>query len=243
MAEMPPYTIQHVDKSDSLYPGAEICDPQCKWTCGPQKECDEVCEPVCLPPQCKLLCHSLVKTCETRCGAPSCAVVCPTASCKNGDCPKCRTICGPPACTTQCGEDCQGICSDPQCTWKCHPGTCPKPTCKLTCSGIKSCATKFPPARMNKVPLMPGQEVINEGKASLNMAKAMDPGQAPPLWITTSSTPKAHLFMRRHRTTTVPPVPDGPVRRLKNEWNYEDVNRNMRHEGENLPSEVWPFRR
>lgn len=117
----------------------EECHPKCWWSCG-NADCDEVCDPVCAPPQCETACANLnLATCTQQCDPPKCAIVCPTQHCAHGGCPDCKTVCAPPKCTTNCAEQCESKCSDPQCTWKCNPGKCEKPRCTLTCGGAKAC--------------------------------------------------------------------------------------------------------
>lgn len=119
-------------------PGGD-CHPKCWWNCG-TADCDEVCDPVCAPPQCETACGAInMASCRQVCQPPKCAIVCPTSHCSHGGCPGCKTVCAPPKCTTECAEQCESKCSDPQCTWKCNPGKCEKPRCTLTCGGAKAC--------------------------------------------------------------------------------------------------------
>merc|ERR1719440_1982256 len=154
-AQMPPY-IPSPKKNKK-------CNPICHYTCG-KSECDQNCEPVCLPPQCETLCTKSEDKCETRCNKPKCAVICPLdhECTMDHGCPKakCRTICAPPVCTTSCSDSCHSVCSQPQCNWKCKPGNCPKPECKMECPGLGKCKWAFPHANSTKVPIMPGMKTV-----------------------------------------------------------------------------------
>jgi len=177
LAQMPPYIpTKGIDKM----PGDPVCNPKCGYTCG-KSECDQTCEPICLPPQCETLCMKSEDKCETRCNKPKCAVICPASAqdCPNGDCPKCRTICAPPACTTSCSGSCHSVCTQPQCNWKCDRGKCPKPECKMSCSGFDKCHDHFPKVGA-KVPIMPGMDIKAEDKASMDPAVLTEPVVAPP---------------------------------------------------------------
>merc|ERR1719222_804142 len=129
--------ILEAQKQGNPQSGGE-CHPKCWWNCG-SADRDEVCDPVCAPPQCETACSPLqAGSCRQVCDPPKCAIVCP-GPCAHGGCPNCKTICAPPKCTTQCAEQCESKGSDPQCTWKCNPGQCEKPRCSLTCGGAKMC--------------------------------------------------------------------------------------------------------
>jgi len=217
MAQMPlyPNTSQkrHV-------PGSPICEPRCFYTCG-HSECDQSCEPVCLPPKCETLCTKSADKCETRCAKPKCAVVCPAgADCEGGYCPKCRSICAPPACTTSCSDSCHSVCAQPQCTWKCRLGNCPKPECKLKCDGLSPCRD-FPQRNLTKLPRMNGMDIKSMGRASLDPTVLAVPPVPPPEGerIMPTSQPQSTLNMDvapEFKTIS-------PVKALKMEWEGSDM--------------------
>lgn len=220
MAQMPTY----LDDRAIGPPGDPFCDPRCQYHCGP-KECDEVCEAACVPPQCETVCAKSADKCENRCGPPRCAVICPNSDCADGICPKCRTLCSPPLCTTQCSDSCQSVCTPPTCSWKCHPGKCPRPACKLECTGIKRCRQPFPPASESReqILMIPGRDVASEGVASLNPASLAD--AANPM---TTTFPE-HNVMPTHVPVSSQnawePLEIGPVRALKMKWMADDQRR------------------
>jgi len=221
LAQMPPYIPSPAH--DHL-PGDPVCNPRCGYACG-TSECDQTCVPLCLPPQCETLCMKSEDKCNTRCNKPKCAVICPAAAepCPNGDCPKCRTICAPPACTTSCSGSCHSVCTQPQCTWKCKLGDCPKPDCKMTCSGFAECKDHFPNTNLTKVPIMPGMTIKAEDKASMDPATLMEPVKAPP-----PEGPKVVPQMHKESSLGYNEVPvarttPGPLRRLKMKWQAEDL--------------------
>lgn len=164
---------------------SEVCAPRCGWECA-SKECNQVCEPSCAPPECKIMCGRDVSLCETRCGPPQCAVICPPTDCPSGGagCGKCRTVCSPPVCTTNCGDNCQSVCEKPRCSWACHEGACPKPACKLNCTGFEPCKRTFQYANSSVPDPYPGEEVeaVTEGVASLDVAVLAAPATPPPHW-------------------------------------------------------------
>mmetsp|Transcript_35287 Transcript_35287/g.64557 ORF Transcript_35287/g.64557 Transcript_35287/m.64557 type:complete len:428 (+) Transcript_35287:71-1354(+) len=182
MEEMPPYAANTTGFADR-----PPCEPKCSWHCGPQKECDEVCEPICAPPKCELACRKSADHCETRCEPPRCAVLCPTSQCTSaGECAKCRTVCGEPKCTTVCSDDCTSMCAKPSCTWKCHPGKCPEPQCKMQCEDEGQACTVDMRSGNGELPPPLGLHVAAEGYASLDPRVLMQPGQAPPVWDVTA---------------------------------------------------------
>lgn len=223
MAQMPPYIpSKHVDH----IPGDPVCNPRCGYSCG-HSECDQACEPVCLPPQCETLCMKSEDKCNTRCNKPKCAVICPASAepCPNGDCPKCRTICAPPACTTSCSGSCHSVCTQPQCNWKCKAGNCPKPECKMTCSGFDKCHDKFPNTNLTKVPIMPGMDIKAEDRASMDPTVLTQPVVAPPLpgpetMKQTAGTKDSSLGYNKLPGARTTP---GPVAKLKIQWKAEDL--------------------
>jgi len=228
LAQMPAYkSSSQVDHM----PGDSVCNPKCGYTCG-KKECDQTCEPLCLPPQCETLCMKSEDTCTTRCNKPKCAVICPSSvePCPNGDCPKCRTVCAPPACTSSCSGSCHSVCSQPQCSWKCKTESCPKPDCKMTCSGFSECHDKFPNANLTKVPLMPGMDIKAEGRASMDPTSLMKPVDAPPRIVSEVLPQKLEGSSIGHQEVPVPRTASGPVSKLKTKWQAEDLV----HENEQL---------
>jgi len=225
MAQMPPY---EASKDIDYMRGAPVCNPRCGYTCGPDKECDQTCEPVCLPPQCETLCVKSEDKCETRCNKPKCAVICPASAepCPNGDCPKCRTLCAPPICTTSCSGSCHSVCTQPQCTWKCKlPEVCPKPECKMTCTGFDKCHDKFPNANLTKVPLMPGLTVMEEGRASMDPATLMEPAKPPEPPPPPKVVPQAKKESSIGHQAAKSDIPTRPslVKQLKLKWKAEDL--------------------
>jgi len=127
-----------------MQPTHGSCTPQCTWECGSQK-CDEVCHPVCKPPECETRCTGTLDSsaCHMECQTPHCTVVCPKNGCPNANCPQCCTTCTPPMCKMLCdasAQPCRNVCKKPECTWECHaPLDCPKPDCKLTCETAPNC--------------------------------------------------------------------------------------------------------
>eukprot|EP00438_Fugacium_kawagutii_P027756 Skav215989 [mRNA] locus=scaffold4693:29238:35738:+ [translate_table: standard] len=110
--------------------------------------------------------------CETRCGEPLCAVVCPQAECKGNDCGnvKCQTVCSPPVCTTSCAETCQTHCAKPKCQWRCKANpSCPAPSCKMTCTDL-DCATSL--SASNKTAAELKNALLKDGKAQIFWRKA-----------------------------------------------------------------------
>lgn len=227
MAQMPPFIPSK--KLDKM-PGDPVCNPKCGYTCG-HSECDQTCEPICLPPQCETLCAKSEDKCETRCNKPKCAVICPASAqeCPNGDCPKCRTICAPPACTTSCSGSCHSVCTQPQCNWKCDRGKCPKPECKMSCTGFDKCHDHFPNTNLTKVPIMPGMDIKAEDSASMDPAVLTEPVVAPPA-EGPKTLPQAHAesslgFQNVPKAATTP----SPLTKLKMKWQAQDlINQNER---------------
>jgi len=204
---------------------ARGCHNQCTWQCGPHKECDQACEPVCLPPECRTSCTRSTKSCETRCAAPHCAVICPHSNCSHGGCGKCGTLCNPPVCTTQCAEHCESFCDKPRCSWRCQTGACPQPKCQLVCLDLQPCALVLPPAkRLTDPGVLADQDLIAEANASLNPKVLSQPMTAPSPWAM-----KAHMSSTLQPQPGEPPVPvtpvttPGPVQRLKARWAAEDA--------------------
>lgn len=221
LEQMPPY---QPDKRIDHMPGNPVCNPRCGYTCG-HNECDQTCEPICLPPQCETLCMKSEDKCETRCNKPKCAVICPASAepCPNGDCPKCRTICAPPACTTSCSGSCHSVCTQPQCTWKCKMESCPKPECKMTCSGFNECHDKFPNSNLTKVPIMPGMKIMEEARASMDPTSLMGPNKAPPPAGPEVLPQKMKESSIGHSEVPVAKKAPGLVDRLKMKWQAEDL--------------------
>lgn len=237
MAQMPPYLTAHAghlakNRNPALgsryaVPGAKVCDPKCSYSCG-HRECDQACEPQCLPPKCETICMKSADKCETRCAKPKCAVICPaTVECSDGNCPKCRSLCAPPACTTSCSDSCHSVCSKPRCRWKCHVGKCPKPSCKMACTGLEPCS-EFMAKNLTKVPLMPGLDIKTEARASLDPQVLATPPKAPPppgFAVAPTIHPESSLGYENVPVYT--PVP--PVQALKMRWQAQDlINANER---------------
>jgi len=226
MAEMPSFPprakLEHPAGS-----GSAVCEPKCDWTCGPRKECDQTCEPLCAPPECTTLCKMSDHRCETRCAKPQCAVVCPASSmCAHGDCARCRTICAPPQCTSQCSDDCSSHCAQPKCTWKCKAGECPKPKCEMKCSGLKRCAVQMSPPSA-KVPQQPDMQVKSVGEATLD-SKSLEPPVKPPgPWEMTTTTLPLHKVEK-----ATADQPWGPVAQLKHQWVEEDERQEVQRQEE-----------
>jgi len=227
MAQMPPY-IPSKALENSANRVASACNPKCGYSCG-KSECDQTCEPLCLPPQCETLCMKSDDKCETRCNKPKCAVICPTDLCPNGlDCPKCRTICAPPACTTSCSGSCHSVCTQPQCTWKCDRGKCPKPECKMTCSGFdkEKCHDHFPNTNLTKVPLMPGMDIKATDKASMDPKTLYDkqtpPAPGPLDGPQVLEQPYAESSLGHAKIPKVSTSPS-PMTLLKSKWKAEDM--------------------
>lgn len=208
MAEMPPYDhvkVTTVDKgAPQKWEPDAACAPVCNWRCGPKAECNqaEVCEPQCMPPQCKTICKKSVGLCETRCSKPQCAIVCPEEGCPSHNCPRCGTVCSQPNCTTICGDDCHSVCEKPQCAWKCHQVACsPKPTCVLKCDGMTKCGeVSNETVWMPTAP--PGSDVAGVGEASLDPKDLVKKVSAPPPWtlqITTTTYVEAPDRVKRRR--------------------------------------------
>jgi len=215
MGQMPPFPP----------PRDKVCKPICTYSCG-KSECDQKCEPLCLPPKCETICTKSADKCDTRCNKPKCAVICPLQpECpEDHACPKskCRTICAPPACTTSCSGSCHSVCSQPQCTWKCQAGTCPEPKCKLNCPDIRKCQDKF--QGEGKVPLMPGMDIKEEARASLDPSVLNEPVQAPP-------PPAPERLKQSHRESSIGyegvnamMKTPSPVKKLKMQWEAEDLH-------------------
>jgi len=239
IAQMPPYIPSKVDKYPGGNPQHAPCTPKCGWGCG-KSECDQTCEPLCLPPTCETLCMKSDDKCETRCNKPKCAVICPSAAapCPSGDCPKCRTICAPPACTTSCSPgSCHSVCTQPQCTWKCDKGVCPAPECKMTCSGFEgNCKDPFAdpfsalPKKEEKVPLMPGMDIKSKGKASMD-PKTLYDKQTPPApgpldgpQVLQQPHGGAESSLGHQKTNGLGnQPPPSPMTLLKSKWKAEDM--------------------
>lgn len=234
MAEMPLYhgfvgghDSKHLNRLHGgryRIPGAKVCDPQCKYTCG-HNECDQACEPRCLPPKCETLCAKSADVCETRCAKPKCAVICPASveKCPDGHCPKCRSLCAPPACTTSCSGSCHSVCTQPRCTWKCHVGKCPKPSCKMKCTGLEPCHD-FPARNLTKVPLMPGMTIKSEDRASLDPKTLLKPPVAPPppgVQAVPTDMGLQHIGSGHGEVPLQTTI--SPVQRLKMRWQAEDM--------------------
>jgi len=221
LAQMPPYIPT---KGIDHMPGDPVCNPRCGYTCG-HSECDQTCEPICLPPQCETLCAKSEDKCETRCNKPKCAVICPAAAepCPNGDCPKCRTICAPPACTTSCSGSCHSVCTQPQCNWKCDQGKCPKPACKMTCSGFDKCHDKFPNTNLTKVPLMPGMDIKAEDRASMDPTVLTQPVVAPPPQGPVTLPQKHGESSLGYQNVPKAPTTPSPMTKLRMKWEAEDL--------------------
>lgn len=161
------------------------CHPKCWWSCG-NTDCDEVCEPVCAPPQCETACAPInPAACAQRCDPPQCAIVCPSMHCDHGDCPRCKTVCGPPKCETVCSEQCESRCAEPSCTWKCDPGKCEQPKCNLECGGAQMCGFN---ADLNArpAPFKHNMRVLSKGLAAFDphslAAAANATGGGDPSW-------------------------------------------------------------
>lgn len=147
---------------------ADNCHPKCWWSCG-NADCDEVCDPVCAPPQCETACGPLnLATCRQQCDPPKCAIVCPSQHCEHGDCPACHTVCAPAKCETICAEQCDSKCAEPQCSWKCDPGKCDKPSCTLTCGGAKMC--NYDKSVNSKPGFKAGMHTVSAGLAAYDPA-------------------------------------------------------------------------
>mmetsp|Transcript_54271 Transcript_54271/g.117377 ORF Transcript_54271/g.117377 Transcript_54271/m.117377 type:complete len:318 (-) Transcript_54271:56-1009(-) len=229
MAALPGYgTAVHKAATAHRPSQGELCQPRCSWKCGPHTACDQTCEPVCSPPQCKTLCRRSTDTCETRCAEPHCAVVCPATDCGMGNCTKCKSVCAPPVCTTQCGEEpCESVCEHPKCSWKCHAPSCPRPKCELSCQGVRKCSVALPPRSARGVNgtvprFEEGQSIVAQGSASLNPADLAKTVTPPPPWDlhSTKAPPEWHV------ASTQKPV--GLVRALKRRWANEDDTREDR---------------
>jgi len=209
-----------------------VCDPQCKWDCGPKKECDQTCEPVCAPPECTTLCGQNDDRCEIRCSKPQCAVVCPVSSqCVHGDCGRCRTVCGPPQCTTQCKDQCESHCAKPKCTWKCKANECPKPKCKMNCTGLTKCNTQFTHLGELKPPSI-GMKVMSSGEAHLDPATLFPAVKAPAPWSMDAgkAPPGLQPLKTDHGI--------GPVAQLKRVWKEQDVHKAMKQRDEKWQHQV-----
>lgn len=216
IAQMPPYIPKKL----------HACEPRCFYTCG-HSECDQSCEPVCLPPKCETLCTKSADHCETRCAKPKCAVVCPQGAdyrelqqpfCK--DCPKCRTICAPPACTTSCSDSCHSVCAQPECTWKCKLGYCPKPSCKLNCENLSPCHD-FPHRNLTKVPRMLGMDIKNVDKASLDPTVLATPVLQPTEDERVMPTSQPQNTLKEDFAPESKMV--SPVKALKMQWEANDM--------------------
>lgn len=226
IAQMPPYTPDQ--KVKAHLPGDPMTcgQPSCFYSCG-KRECDQSCEPLCLPPKCETLCSKSEDKCNTRCSKPKCAVLCPTAllqsaDCPNGKCPKCRTLCAPPACTTSCSGSCHSVCTQPQCSWKCKAGNCPKPDCKMSCSGFHQCREKLD-GNLTKVPLMPGMDIKAKAVASMDPTVLTQPAQAPPPEAA-KTMPLTHSESSLgHQQVPSPKQAPSPVTALKMKWQAEDL--------------------
>jgi len=223
LQEAPEYSAaalaKHAELRDRAFSELDFCAPKCAWACA-AKECDQVCQPHCAPPQCRTICTRSVDLCETRCGPPQCAVVCPP-ECPNGGphCGRCRTVCSPPVCTDQCGTDCQNFCEKPRCTWNCTVGECPKPDCSLQCSGFTRCSKAYRPIDPTVPPQYPDADPATlvgraEAPASLDPSTLSLPATRPPPW---------ELRPREEENSTAPANNSmNPVRALKLKWKAED---------------------
>lgn len=181
-------------------PGGD-CHPKCWWNCG-TADCDEVCDPVCAPPQCETACGAInMASCRQVCQPPKCAIVCPTSHCSHGGCPGCKTVCAPPKCTTECAEQCESKCSEPQCTWKCNPGKCEKPRCTLTCGGAKACGldgnlNARPPPFKNGMTVLAKALAESDPKVLADFAAKPPQGAAPMAGVGASPAPVASAPIR-----------------------------------------------
>eukprot|EP00435_Cladocopium_sp_Y103_P026695 s1488_g6.t1 len=156
-------------------PKESQCGPKCQYLCE-QPNCPGAqCAPLCDPPACKTSCSTQRDHCETRCGEPLCAVVCPQVECKGNDCSdvKCQTVCSPPVCSTSCAETCHTQCAKPKCQWRCKANpACPAPKCKMNCTDL-DCATTLSAgnataAKLKKALMRDGKVIVSEGQASLD---------------------------------------------------------------------------
>ncbi|CAE7861759.1 znfx-1 [Symbiodinium microadriaticum] len=165
------------------------CGPKCQYDCE-QANCPATheCEPLCEPPECVTTCSSSRTQCETRCGEPLCAVVCPQTECEGSDCSRavaCQTVCNPPVCTTSCADSCQTSCATPKCKWRCKPTpACPQPACKISCTDLDCAANMVhgnatARAQLEASLSKQGKEVVSEGRAPLDPSVLTAPAAAP----------------------------------------------------------------
>jgi hypothetical protein len=174
----------------AMHSGDPGCHPTCWWACNSiggadgSAGFDEMCTPVCAPPQCETACSPInLATCTQACSPPNCAIVCPQMQCTHGSCPQCQTICAPPECKTVCAEQCESKCNEPSCTWKCeinetkmmeeHP-----PSCSLKCGGAKMCNFDKNVGK-RPAPWPQGMDVMSAGLAAFDPA-ALTGGAPPP---------------------------------------------------------------
>jgi len=191
----PPWVDIPIEKPEEA---PSQCGPKCQWNCG-KNHCHTLteCDPVCAPPKCETTCSASVDKCDTRCGEPLCAVVCPQTECVGTDCPnslKCKTVCSPPVCTTSC-RDCKTTCAKPVCNWNCKQNSkCPPPKCKLDCVDL-DCPAQLSPVSGNSTARekarqkaaqqlaeslkSEGRVVITTGDASLDPEVLNSPAEGP----------------------------------------------------------------
>ncbi|CAK0829930.1 unnamed protein product [Prorocentrum cordatum] len=170
MQEMPPYIGWTRSAPKPTGPG---CHPRCEWQCPPATECDQTCQPYCMPPLCKTFCaRHEADSCETRCGPPQCSVVCPPGRLSGDPTGSCQTVCVPPVCRTECGSvrgKCQSECEEPSCTWKCE---------LASCDGIKECAQPRPLPQAKKLEVPPNQVGVTYGVTHARRLRPRAPGDA-----------------------------------------------------------------
>lgn len=167
-------------------PKESQCGPKCQYLCEQPKCPGAQCAPLCDPPSCKTSCSTQRDHCETRCGEPLCAVVCPQVECKGNDCSdvKCQTVCSPPVCSTSCAETCHTQCAKPKCQWRCKANpACPAPTCRMNCTNL-DCATTLSAgnataAKLKKALMRDGKVIVSEGPASLDPKVLVGAAPAP----------------------------------------------------------------
>jgi len=231
--EMPPYIGWSRKEPKPTGPG---CHPRCEWQCPPTTDCDQTCQPYCMPPMCQTFCaRNEEDSCETRCGPPQCSVVCPPGRLHGDPTGRCQTVCVPPVCRTECGSvkgKCQSECEEPSCTWKCElASACPKPNCTLRCTGIKECAQPRPLPQAKKLDVPSDHVGVTYGDASLDVSILAHPATPHPEFTPTTkstTTTAAARFAAQAAapatasTTIAAATTMGPVRRLKLRWAAED---------------------
>lgn len=231
--EMPPYIGWSRKAPKPTGPG---CQPRCEWECPASTECDQTCQPYCMPPRCQTFCErNEADSCETRCGPPQCSVVCPPGRLSGDPTGHCQTVCVPPVCRTECGNvkgKCQSECEEPSCTWKCELAVaCPKPNCTLRCSGIKECAQPRPLPQAKKLGAPAADRVgVTYGDATLDVNILAHPAtpypEFTPTTRSTTTTTVAYVAApvapAVASTTPAAATTIGPVRKLKLRWAAED---------------------